>query len=121
MVFCTEGPPVTLRLQICRDNCGSWSVYGLSPQPARQFPSLSATVAYARRQCGAAPATIELMIDGCCAIVHQREGWPRELVGSEAEPLPPKSEGCDPEDPGDGFDRGARRALARWRSWIGGA
>ncbi|MBV8119622.1 MAG: hypothetical protein JO081_06770 [Alphaproteobacteria bacterium] len=88
---------MTLHLQIVRDNCGSWSVYGLSPQPAGQFPSLSATIDYARRQCSAAPATIEVTADGCCAIVHQQEGWPRRLVGPEAKRSKRIGESGNPE------------------------
>jgi hypothetical protein len=64
-----------LRLKICRDVSGTWSVHGLSPLPAAHLPSLSASFDYARRECGAAPATIELVIDGFYAVVHQKDGW----------------------------------------------
>jgi hypothetical protein len=37
------------------------------------------------RECAAAPATIELLIDGFYAVVHQENGWPRPLLVSEAE------------------------------------
>jgi hypothetical protein len=108
---------LTLRLQIFRDNRNGWSVHGLSPQPAREFPSLSASIDFAREQCGAAPATIEVIANGCCAIVHQAEGWPRQLVGAE-----PKRSRCKGGDPGrsprERRGRGARRALERWRSWL---
>jgi hypothetical protein len=68
---------VSLRLRICRDTCGTWSVHGLSPLPVAHLPSLSASLDYARRECAAAPATIELLIDGFYAVVHQEVGWPR--------------------------------------------
>jgi hypothetical protein len=68
---------MSLRLRICRDICGTWSVHGLSPLPVAHLPSLSASLDYARRECAAAPATIELLIDGFYAVVHQEEGWPR--------------------------------------------
>jgi hypothetical protein len=60
-------------------------VHGLSPQPATHLPSLSASIDYARRQCAEAPATIELIVDGFYAVVHQEDGWPRQLVAPEAE------------------------------------
>ena len=78
---------MTLRLQICYDLGGSWGVHGLSAQSATHLPSLSASVDYARRECQGAPATIELMVDGFYAVVHQENGWPRQLVAPEAEPL----------------------------------
>jgi len=54
----------SLRLKICRARSGTWSVHGLSPLPVEHLPSLSASFDYARRECAAAPATIELVIDG---------------------------------------------------------
>jgi hypothetical protein len=110
---------MTLRLQICRDSCGGWSVFGLSPQPAKKFPSLSASVDYARRECGAVPATIEVMAGGCWAVVHQQEGWPRQVVGPDAKRS--KRKGGDPgEAPEERRDRSPRRRLARWRHWLSG-
>jgi hypothetical protein len=103
---------VALSLQICCDGYGSWSIHGLSPQPVTGFPSLSASLDHARLQCGAAPATIELMIDGCYAVVHQKNGWPRQLVKPEAEPSWPVGEIAD--------TRG-RRALTRLRHWLASA
>ena len=88
---------MTLHLQILRDGCGSWSVHGLSPQPATGLPSLSASIDHARRECGEAPATIELVVDGFYAVVHQEDGWPRQVVAPEAS-LPrgaPGNEGGD--------------------------
>jgi hypothetical protein len=70
----------SLRLKICRDRSGTWSVHGLSPLPVEHLPSLSASFDYARRECAAAPATIELVIDGFYAVVHQKDGWPRPPV-----------------------------------------
>src|SRR5439155_8266445 len=73
---------MSLRLQICRDVWGTWSVHGLSPLPVAHLPSLSASIEYARRECAAAPATIELSGDGFYAVVHQERGWPRRLIAS---------------------------------------
>ena len=52
-------------------------MHGLSPLPVAHLPSLSASLDYARRECAAAPATIELLIDGFYAVIHQENGWPR--------------------------------------------
>ena len=76
---------MSLRLKICRDNRGTWNVRGLPQHPLAQFPSLSASLDYARRECAAAPATIELVIDGFYAVVHQEEGWPRRLAGFDVD------------------------------------
>jgi hypothetical protein len=103
---------VALHLQICCDGYGSWSIHGLSPQPVMWLPSLSASVEHARRQCGAVPATIELMIDGCYAVVHQESGWPRQFVKPEGEPSWPTAEITD--------TRGGR-ALTRLRHWLASA
>ena len=101
---------VTLRLQICYDLGGGWSVHGLSPQPATRLPSLSASVDYARRECAGAPATIELMVDGFYAVVHQENGWLRQLVAPEAD-LPGRA-------PGDGG--GDRSHFGRLCDWVTG-
>ena len=72
-----------LRLKICRDVWGTWSVHGLSPVPVSHLPSLSASIDYARKQCAAAPATIELLLDGLYVVIHQELGWPRRLLAPE--------------------------------------
>jgi hypothetical protein len=86
---------MSLRLRICRDDQGTWNVRGLSRHPLAQFPSLSASLDYARRECAAAPATIELMIDGFYAVVHQEEGWPRRLAGFDVDDPRPVSRQAD--------------------------
>jgi hypothetical protein len=101
---------VTLRLQICYDLGGSWSVHGLSAQPTTHLPSLSASVDYARRECAGAPATIELMVDGFYAVVHQENGWPRELVAPEAD-LPSRA---------PGYGGGDRSHFGRFCEWVTG-
>jgi hypothetical protein len=67
------------QLRICQDDCGTWRVHGLSPIPVSHLSSLSASVDYARKACDAAPATIELFVDGMYILVHQEQGWPRTL------------------------------------------
>ena len=78
-----------LQLKICQDLWGTWSVHGLSPVPVSHLPSLSASVEYARKACGAAPATIELFVDGMYLVAHQERGWSRRLVGPAIHEEPP--------------------------------
>jgi hypothetical protein len=77
-----------LHLKICRDPWGSWSVHGLSPLPVSHLPSLSASIDYARDECAASPATIELMIDGFYVVAYQELGWPRRLLATETDHPP---------------------------------
>jgi hypothetical protein len=74
---------MSLHLKICTDYRGSWSVHGLPSLPVKHLPSLAASIDYARQECAAAPATIELLIDGFYAVVHQERGWPRRLIASQ--------------------------------------
>jgi hypothetical protein len=106
-----------VRLQICHDGCGTWRVCGLSPKPVTDLPSLSASIDYARRECREAPATIELMIDGFYAVIHQEEGWPRQLLAPKAQPL------WQAADEIDGGGHRFLRAIAplaarRVRAWL---
>jgi|SRR5580704_7594280 hypothetical protein len=80
---------MNLQLKICRDVWGTWSVHGLSPVPVSHIPSLSASLDYARKECAAAPATIELVTDGLYLVVHQERGWPRQLLAPETNRPPP--------------------------------
>jgi hypothetical protein len=102
-------PPASWHLKICCDHPGSWSVHGLGPQPMRNLPSLRASLDYARLQCGGAPATIELMIESFYAVVHQVEGWPRQLVGPDAAAAPASENSPDPA---------LWRRFARLRQWL---
>jgi hypothetical protein len=72
----------------------------------------ASTIDYARRQCAGAPATIELMIDGFYAVVCPENGWPRELVRSEAESSLTRGETYDPR---------GQSTLMRLRHWFRGA
>jgi hypothetical protein len=74
---------MSLRIKICRDVGGTWSVHGPSSVPVSDLPSLSASIDYARQTCNAAPATIELYVDGMYIVAHQERGWPKGLVSSE--------------------------------------
>jgi hypothetical protein len=86
---------MTLRLKICRDLWGTWSVHGLSPVPVSHLPSLPATLEYARKECAAAPATIELLIDGLYVVINQERGWPRQVLAPETNRLPPAAAKAD--------------------------
>jgi hypothetical protein len=57
----------------------------LSPLPVAHLPTLSAAFDHARRESGAAPATIELLIDGFYVLVHQEAGWPRPPLALETQ------------------------------------
>jgi hypothetical protein len=72
-------------IRIYRDGRGAWSVAGLSPLPVAGLPSLSASIDYACKECAAAPATIELLIDGLYIAAHQERGWPRRLLAPETD------------------------------------
>jgi hypothetical protein len=74
---------MSLRIKICRDAWGTWSVAGPSSLPVSNLPSLSASINYACKQCDAAPATIELYVDGMYIVAHQERGWPKALVASD--------------------------------------
>jgi hypothetical protein len=105
---------MSLCLQIVHEPAGSWSVHGLANRPVAYLPSLAASVDYARRECAEAPATIELMIDGFYAVVHQQDGWPRRLVASEfSEPCKTPEEIL--EQGGSSFKRWCDRVAGRHR------
>jgi hypothetical protein len=74
---------MSLHIKIRRDVWETWSVHGLSSVPVSDLPSLSASIDYARNACNAAPATIELYVDGMYIVAHQEAGWPKALVASE--------------------------------------
>jgi hypothetical protein len=76
---------VSLQLRISRNTCGTWTVQGLSPEPASNLPSLSASIDYARTACDAAPTTIELFVDGMYIVMHQKRGWQRPLFASQGD------------------------------------
>lgn len=81
-----------LSLQIVHNRQGSWTVHGLANRPVARLPTLAASLDYARRECAAAPATIEFVIDGFYAVVHQQNGWPREVVLPECDGSAPPTE-----------------------------
>jgi hypothetical protein len=90
---------MSLQLKICRNPSGTWSLDGPASLPASDLPSLSASLEHARRACGAAPATIELFIDGMYMVVHQEGGWPRPLLAPKTEPRRQASPGSESRDP----------------------
>ena len=93
---------MSIQLKICRNARGTWSVDGPAALPASDLPSLSASLDYARKACDAAPATIELFIDGMYMVVHQERGWPRPLLAAKTEPRRQASPGSDFRNPSVG-------------------
>jgi hypothetical protein len=86
---------MSLQLRICRDVWGTWSVHGLSSVPVSHLSSLSASIDYARKACDAAPATLELIVDGMYMVVHQERGWPRSLFAREPRGTTSAAAGAD--------------------------
>jgi hypothetical protein len=68
-----------LRLQMHRDEAGTWSIKGLPQQSVARFDDLSEALEYAKRECAWAPALIEFFVDGVYVVVNQEEGWPHRL------------------------------------------
>jgi hypothetical protein len=102
---------MSLCLQIVHDPSGTWSVHGLPGQPVACLASLTESIDYARKECGEAPATIELMVDGFYAVIHQELGWPRRFVAPERdEAVTPIEAGITASPPQTGF----RDWLKRW-------
>jgi hypothetical protein len=85
-----------LHLRIHQDAWSGWSVHGLS-SPASHLPSLSACVEHARKECDAAPATLELLIDGFYMVVHMEQGWSRQFLVPGADQRYPVRREVDPE------------------------
>src|SRR4051812_9577644 len=107
-----EQRPTTMSfgIKICREAGGSWRGNGPSP-PVSNLPSLSASIDYARQACNAAPATIELYVDGMYIVAHQERGWPKALVASETARSRPV-----PAAP----DRGRAAMCSRLVAWLKG-
>jgi hypothetical protein len=105
-----------LRLKIRHEVSGTWSVYGLSSHPVMHLPSLSASLDYARRECAGAPATVELLIDGFYAVIHQENGWPRWPLISDTKRPQLAGRGASYSDAGS-----AARSRSSWfiefRAW----
>jgi hypothetical protein len=99
-----------LCVKIARDVWGTWSVQGASAVPVSHLPSLSASIDYARTACNAAPATIELFVDGMYVVVHQEHGWPRRLLAADDGACPASAE----------IDLGGPAKCSRFLAWLGG-
>jgi hypothetical protein len=91
---------MSLHLQIVNDCSGGWSVYGLPGQAVAQLASLAASFEHARKECGEVAATIELIVEGTCAVIHQERGWPRHPVDpAGADLLVEETSACDRSPP----------------------
>jgi hypothetical protein len=105
------GHSMSLHLQIVHDPSGTWSLHGLPGKPVTRLATLAASIDYARRQCAAKPATIELIVDGSYAVIHQEHGWPRQPVATDPTP---DSAPVDPEDQALPSQRGTRGWFQKW-------
>jgi hypothetical protein len=62
-----------------------WRVEPDGPRaPTGIFADLPEAVAFAKRACGGAPATVELRVDGFYVVIHQERGWPNPICGKRA-------------------------------------
>jgi hypothetical protein len=75
-----------LRLQIHRDQAGTWSIKGLPQQSVARFDDLSEALEYAKRECAWAPTLIEFFVDGVYVVVNQGDGWPHRLCRPASAP-----------------------------------
>jgi hypothetical protein len=75
------------------------------------LPSLSASIDYAREECAASPATIELIIDGFYVVAYQQLGWSRQLVAPEGEEY---QVSFRPDEIAPPIQTGFRDWLKRW-------
>jgi hypothetical protein len=100
---------MSLSLQIVHDPSGTWSLHGLPGRPVAHLASLADSIDYARQQCAATPATIELIVDGSYAVLHQERGWLRDPIPSDTGPPSPTQEDQSPAP-----QRGMRNWLPKW-------
>jgi hypothetical protein len=70
-------------IRFTREPFGRWTVVGTDDQPRTGFADIEDAVAYARRNCDAAPATLWLDIDGLVVVTTQDSGWTRPLIGAK--------------------------------------
>jgi hypothetical protein len=70
-------------IRFTRERFGRWTVVGTDDQPRTGFADIEDAVAYARRSCDAAPATLWLDIDGLVVVTTQDSGWTRPLIGAK--------------------------------------
>lgn len=68
-----------VRVRICREPPGVWSVSFPPGSRTTEFRDLTASLDFAMHKCRAAPALIELFSDGLYIGVPQQEGWPHQL------------------------------------------
>jgi hypothetical protein len=85
----------------CRyDNSDGWLIRGLPRDRGRQFGDLAKALDYAKHECAAEPADIELFVDGFYIVTaFQERGWPRQLCcPAEAEvAIPARAVGLRPK------------------------
>jgi hypothetical protein len=77
----TEPTARQLIIRFTRERDDAWTVVTADRQRTSGFADLADAVAFARRSCDAAPATLWLEFDGLVVIVPQHRGWTRPLIG----------------------------------------
>jgi hypothetical protein len=75
--------PTLFRLWLDRNQ--RWRVEPDQPQgPTGVFADLPDAVAFAKRVCSGAAATVELRMNGFYVVIHQERGWPNPICGKRA-------------------------------------
>jgi hypothetical protein len=71
-----------LQLQVRRYPGGRWLLTGAPTCRVIEGGELAECLDRAERECGSAPAMIEIVVDGLYIAVWQPEGWPKRLCRS---------------------------------------
>jgi hypothetical protein len=106
-----------LRLKVSREHDGEWLFEGLPDQPVCRFRDLSEGLAWAEHECSAAPAQIEIWIDGFYIFVEQKRGWLGKVCGAHAI-TPAEAKSGDQRLKPPRFGERIRQGLTRWRKSI---
>ena len=82
-----------------------WAVE-IAGNPAGRLSDLKEALAFAKRECGAAPATIEMSFEGMLCVVQQDVGWRRAICAERLDSVLSRS---------PARRRVFRERLAAWR------
>jgi hypothetical protein len=101
-----------IRIRICREPA-AWSVSFPPCRCTLEFGELAEALEHAKKECGAAPALIELFSDGMYIGVSQDAGWPHRLCV----PARPAGRGAALSARVADIGRGLRRRAERLSAW----
>lgn len=73
--------PAAPLVHFTRERFGRWTVIVADHEPRIGFADIAGAVAYARRLCAAAPATLWFRVDGLVIVIPQDSGWTRLMLG----------------------------------------